>query len=67
MFSIAFYFANHALWYVVMYPSMLLMCAIKANTKVDAMHLRAKQSSSQMTISFVGFDSCVLLLALLLT
>ena len=103
------FFANHALRYVVVYPSVLLMCAIKVGTEVDgsfsiklwmlllmskydsfawsceihgfeyvwgsqsflishyllarmydALHLQAQLSLSQMTISFVGFNSFVL-------
>ena len=110
-----FCFANHAFWYVVVYPSALLMYDIKAGTKVDgsfsitmwilllvsiydsfawsceidefehvwgswsflishyllartydALYLQAQLLSSQMTISFVGFDNCVLWLASLI-
>ena len=35
MFAIAFYFANYALRYVVVYPLVLLMCVIKVGTEVD--------------------------------
>jgi len=37
MFLIGFSFANHALQYVVVYPSVLLMCAIKVGNKVDGL------------------------------